>query len=91
MSEGDIEIIEFIDLLDYTFSDKFVENWRYKYSTHFIKKFQFKLLQSISTKKPIKKTVIFKYLTTKCKYGEEQVDAFFSDIDLDIYYPIVLR
>jgi len=52
MSIDSYEIIEFIDLLDYTFSDKFVDKWRYRFSTAFIKKFQYKLLKTVSDKKP---------------------------------------
>ena len=90
MNIEEIELIEFIDLLDYTFSNKFIEKWRYKYSIQFVKRFQFKILKSINDKKPIKKKTIYKYLTTKCRYSEEQVNEFFSDIELEIYYPLVM-
>ena len=84
------EILEFIDLLDYTFSDKFIEKWRYRYSIAFVKKFQVKLLNSISNKKVIKKKSLHSYLTKKCKYSDEQVEDFFEAIELDIYYPLVM-
>ena len=51
MINESIEIIEFIDLLNFTFSDSFVEKWRYKYSVAFVKKFQYKVLLSIQSKK----------------------------------------
>ena len=90
MNTENYEIIEFIDLLDYTFSDKFVEKWRYKYSIAFIKKFQFRILKGISEKKVIKKKSPYKYLSKKCKYNSEQIDSFFLDIEVDIYYPLVM-
>ena len=73
MNTENYEIIEFIDLLDYTFSDKFVEKWRYKYSIALIKK-----------------KSLYQYLSKKCKYNSEQIDSFFLDIEVDIYYPLVM-
>lgn len=84
------EMIEFIDLLDYTFSNKFVEKWRYKYSTAFIKKFQYRILKSINDKKPVKIKSLTQYLTKKCKYNEEQVTDFFESIEIDLYYPLIM-
>ena len=49
MDTDTYEIIEFIDLLDYTFSNKFIEKWRHKYSTAFIKEISaIELLKSMS-------------------------------------------
>ena len=90
MSIESYEIVEFIDLLDHTFSEKFVEKWRYKYSTAFIKKFQYKVLKSITDKKPIKKKSLHQYLCNKCKYNTKQIDNFFDDIEIEIYYPLVM-
>jgi len=90
MNNENIEIIEFIDLLDYTFSDRFISKWRYKYSVTFIKKFQYKLLDSIQNKKPIKKKSLYAYLTKKCKYSDDQVQDFFDTIEIEIYYPMVM-
>ena len=90
MSVDSYEIIEFIDLLDYTFSDKFVSKWRYRFSTAFIKKFQYKLLKTVSDKKPLKKKSLYHYMTKKCKYSEEQVQDFFEAIEIEIYYPLVM-
>jgi len=84
------EIIEFIDLLDFTFSDRFVEKWRYKYSVAFIKKFQYRVLKSVTDKKPIKKKSLHQYLNKKCKYNQDQIQEFFEDIELEIYYPLVM-
>jgi len=84
------ELIEFIDLLDFTFSDKFIEKWRYKYSVAFIKKFQFRVLKAISEKKPIKLKSLHQYLNKKCKYSPEQIKDFFESIEIDLYYPLVM-
>jgi hypothetical protein len=90
MNIDSYEIVEFIDLLNHTFSEKFVEKWRYKYSTSFIKKFQYKILKSITDKKPIKKRSLKQYLSNKCKYNNKQIDNFFDDIEIEIYYPLVM-
>jgi hypothetical protein len=90
MDTDTYEIIEFIDLLDYTFSNKFIEKWRYRYSIAFVKKFQYKLLKAVSEKKPVKKKSLYQYLVKKCKYSHQQVDDFFDAIEIEIYYPIIL-
>lgn len=90
MINESIEIIEFIDLLNFTFSDSFVEKWRYKYSVAFVKKFQYKVLLSIQSKKPIKLKSLKQYLIKKCKYSVEQVEDFLEDIEITLYYPLVM-
>lgn len=89
MSHDSYEMIDFIDLLDYTFSNDFIEKWRYRFSTGFLQKFQFKLLSSINEKKVLKRKTLMNYLTKKCKYSEDQVSDFFKAIDIDNYYPFV--
>lgn len=90
MVNESIEIIEFIDLLNFTFSDSFVEKWRFKYSVAFVKKFQYKVLLSIQSKKPIKLKSLKQYLIKKCKYSSEQVEDFLEDIEISLYYPLVM-
>ena len=85
----DIDIVDFIDLINHTLSNEFVEIWRYKYSEKFIKHFQLKLLNSLSNQKPLKITSLYSYLTKKCKYSPAQVDNFFISIDIDIYRPLI--
>ena len=87
----DIEIIDFLDLINNTLSSSFLEKWQYKYSKKFIKHFQLKILQSLNNQKPIKLDTLFRYLTKKCKYSPDQVENFFETIDIDIYYPIIFR
>jgi len=85
----DIEIIDFIDLINHTLSSDFIELWRYKYSEKFIKHFQVKLLQALSNQKPLKITSLYSYLTKKCKYSREQVENFFISINIDLYRPLI--
>jgi len=88
-SNTDIEFIDFIDLINNTLSNDFVEKWRFRFSTKFIKHFQVKVLNSLIKRKVLKKETLYNYLTKKCKYSSEQVDNFFSAIDIDIYYPLI--
>jgi hypothetical protein len=85
----DIEIIDFLDLINDTLSYSFVEKWRHKYSEKFIKHFQFKVLDAMNKQKPIKLEMLFNYLTKKCKYSPEQVHNFFVSIQIDIYAPFI--
>jgi len=85
----DIEIIDFLDLINETLSNTFVEKWRHKYSEKFIKHFQLKLLSALTKQKPIKIELLFNYLTKKCKYSPEQVTNFFNTIEIEIYSPFI--
>ena len=85
----DIDIIDFLDLINETLSYSFVEKWRHKYSEKFIKHFQLKILDSMNKQKPIKIEMLFNYLTKKCKYSPEQVINFFNTIDIEIYRPFI--
>jgi hypothetical protein len=88
-STNDIEIIDFLDLINQTLSSSFVEKWRYKYSEKFIKHFQMKVLDSMNKQKPIKISILYNYLVKKCKYSDNQVLNFFDTIDIDIYRPFI--
>ena len=85
----DIEFIDFIDLINTTLSNDFVEKWRYRFSEKFIKHFQIKILNSLTKRKVIKIETLYNYLTKKCKYSDEQVDNFFRAIDISIYHPLI--
>ena len=87
----DIDLVDFMDLINYTLHKDFVEKWRYKYSEKFIKHFQIKILESLNKQKIIKKSALFNYLTKKCRYSPEQVSNFFYSIDIDIYYPLIIN
>jgi len=88
-SNSDIEFIDFIDLINTTLSNEFIEKWRYRFSEKFIKHFQIKILNSLTKRKVIKIETLYNYLTKKCKYSEEQVDNFFDAIDIYLYSPII--
>ena len=85
----DVEIVDFLDLIDETLSNKFVEKWRYRFSEKFLKQFQLKILSSLSKQKPLKLKSLFNYLTRKCSYSPDQVINFFNSIDIDLYRPLI--
>tara|TARA_R110002020_G_scaffold6364_5_gene26962 strand:- start:5410 stop:5697 length:288 start_codon:yes stop_codon:yes gene_type:complete len=85
----DIEFIDFIDLINTTLSNEFVEKWRYRFSEKFIKHFQIKILNSLTKRKVLKIDTLYNYLTKKCKYSPEQVDNFFKAVDITIYSPLI--
>ena len=89
-SNLDIDIIDFLDLINVTLSSLFIEKWKYRYSEKFIKQFQIKLLQSLNKQKPLKLNTLYSYLTKKCSYSSEQVQNFFKAIEIDNYYPLVI-
>tara|TARA_R110000737_G_scaffold144011_4_gene174342 strand:+ start:292 stop:588 length:297 start_codon:yes stop_codon:yes gene_type:complete len=88
-SNSDIEFIDFIDLINVTLSNDFIDKWRHRFSEKFVKHFQIKVLSSLTKRKILKKESLFNYLTKKCKYSGEQVDNFFKAVDIDIYYPLI--
>jgi len=90
MSNIDIEIVEFIDLINYTLSQEFIDKWKYRFSPKFLKEFQLKVIKSLKDRKPIKIESLFKHLSKKCGYSPEQVKNFFEAIDIAIYHPLVL-
>ena len=85
----DIELIDFLDLLNHTLSNAFTEKWRHKYSEKFIKHFQLKILHTINKGKVLKMNTLYLYLTKKCKYSRDQVLNFFETIEIDIYRPLL--
>lgn len=86
----DEQIIDYIDLVDKTLSASFIEKWKFKYSEKFIKLFQYKLLDAMQKNKPLKKKSLFIYLNKKCKYSPEQITNFFTSIEIENYYPLIL-
>ena len=85
----DVEIVDFLDLVDETLSSKFVDRWRYRFSEKFLKQFQLKVLSSLSKQKPLKLKSLFNYLTRKCSYSPDQVVNFLKSIDIDLYRPLI--
>ena len=89
MSQEDIQLLEFLEQVEFALSLRFKEKWRYKYSTYFIGLFQDRLLQSMNDSKPVKKSTLVTLLAKKNKYDLSVVLEFFRDIDLELYYPLV--
>jgi hypothetical protein len=85
----DIEIVDFMDLINHTLSNDFVNKWRHKYSEKFIKHFQLKLLEYLNKQRPLKLNTLYLYLTKKCRFSKEVVDNFFETIDIGLYYPFI--
>ena len=81
----EIDLIDFMDLVNFTLHKDFVEKWRYKYSVKFIKHFQIRILESLNKQKVLKLSSLYNYLTKKCKYSDDQVRHFFNAIEIDIY------
>lgn len=84
-----IDIVDFIDLINDTLSSQFTDRWKHKYSEKFIKHFQLKILDSLNKQKPLKINILYTYLTKKCKYSPDQVNNFFDSIDINLYRPFI--
>lgn len=89
MSDELVDIIDFMDLVNFTLSDKFIEVWRHKFSEKFLKSFQTKILEALSRQKPIKLNSLFLALQKNNKYSKSQIINFFDSINIDIYRPLV--
>ena len=84
------DFIDFIDIVNFTLDNSFLEKWRYKYSEKFITSFQMRLLKALSDRKPIKKESLTNFFMKKLKYSVEQVNNFYESIDISLYHPIVI-
>lgn len=87
--ETSIEILEFIEQVNYCLSLEFVEKWRHRYSSHFLKIFQDRVIRAFETHKVIKLSSLYITYTKKHKYAKDHVDTFFKDIDISLYYPLI--
>lgn len=85
----EVALIDLLDLLEFTFSDQFIEKYKGLYTTKFLRHFQIKLHEVMDNKRPIKIKTLYSYLTNRCKYSPEQVLHFFKTIDISLYSPIV--
>jgi len=83
------DLVETIDLLNFTFSSDFVDKWCYKYGKRLPSLFQIRLLKSLDSRKPLKIDTVTKFLTVDSGFNEEVVDNFLEDIDINIYNPII--
>ncbi len=84
------EFIDLIDLINFTLHEDFVEKWRHKYSEKFLTTFQYKLLESLSKRKPLKRLHLENFFKKKLKYSQEQIDNFLESIDVTLYHPIII-
>lgn len=89
MTNIDIDFVDFIDLINFTLSEEFIDKWKFRFSSKFIKEFQSKIIKSLKDRKPIKLESLFKHLSKKCGYSGEQVKNFFDAIDISIYHPMI--
>ena len=89
MSNIDIEIIDFFDLLNHTFSIKFVTKWKDKYGSRFVKLFQLKLLEYFKNSKRLKIVTLTNFLSKKCKYRESLIEDFYDDVEISLYSPFL--
>jgi hypothetical protein len=82
-------LYEFTELIDFTLSNEFIKRWKGKYSTKFLKLFQFRVMKAMADRKQLKLTTLYTFLVKKCKYSREQVLNFFDSVDISIYSPII--
>ena len=83
-------LFEFTELLDFTLSNEFINRWKSKYSTKFIKLFQTRLIKCLSDRRCLKLSTLYTFLTVKCNYSREQVINFFHSVDIEVYGPVVV-
>lgn len=89
MSTLEEDLVEIIDLLNFTFSSDFIDKWSYKYGKRLPSLYQLRLLKSLDTRKPLKINTIFKFLVVDSGFNEQVVVGFLEDIDYEIYFPII--
>ena len=83
------DLVEIIDLLNFTFSSDFVDKWCFKYGKRLPSLFQLRLLKSLDTRKPLKLQTIYKFLVVDSGFNEDVIKSFLEDIDYEIYTPII--
>jgi hypothetical protein len=82
-------LFEFTELLDFTLSNEFINRWKDKYSTKFIKLFQTRLMKCLNDRRCLKLSTLYTFLTIKCNYSREQVLNFLNSIDIEVYNPVI--
>jgi len=84
------EMYDFLELINFTLSDKFTTKWEYKYNAKFIEIFKFRILKALHENKPIKLKNLYNIYYVKHKYSKEQILNFFKSIEIDLYFPLVI-
>ena len=85
------DLVDLLDLLNFTLHEDFMDKWKHKYSEKFITTFQYKLLDSLNKGKPIKKSNLSNFFKKKLKYSEEQIHNYYESIDITLYTPVILN
>jgi len=83
------DLIEIIDLLNFTFSSSFTEKWSFKYGRRLPKLLQMRLLKCLDSRKPLKLQALHKFLVVDSGFSPEVIENFLLDIDYEIYSPII--
>jgi hypothetical protein len=83
------DLVEIIDLLNFTFSSDFTDKWSFKYGKRLPSLFQIKLLKCLDSRKPLKIKTVQKFLTVDSGFNKEVTESFLEDIDYEIYRPII--
>ena len=89
MENLDAELIDIIDLVDFTLSSNFVDKWSFKYGRRLGRIFQVKIMRSLDTRKVIKASSLLKFLVVDAGFSSEVAKNFLYDIDYEIYSPII--
>lgn len=90
MDNIDTELIDLMELIEFTMSIDFLDKWKMKYGERIIRLFQIKILDSLKKQKPIKIDSIIKFLVLDSGFSNELVNNFLKDIDYELYSPIIL-
>tara|TARA_Y100001937_G_scaffold37513_1_gene53506 strand:+ start:31033 stop:31323 length:291 start_codon:yes stop_codon:yes gene_type:complete len=83
------DLVETIDLLNFTFSSDFIDKWSFKYGKRLPSLYQLRLLKSLDSRKPLKLQTIYKFLVVDSGFNEEVIKSFLEDIEYEIYSPIL--
>lgn len=86
----DTELLDIMDLIQFTLSQEFIDKWKMKYGERILRLFQIKILNSLKMQKPIKLKSLFRFLVNDSGYNQELVKCFLLDIEYDIYSPILM-
>ena len=89
MENLDAEIVDLIDLVDFTFSSTFVEKWSFKYGRRMSRLFQIKVMHSMDSRKVLKLSMLYKFLVVDSGFSPDVVKSFLLDVDYEIYSPII--
>lgn len=90
MNNIDTELIDLMELIEFTMSIDFLDKWKMKYGERLIRLFQIKILDSLKKQKPLKLNSLCKFLIIDSGFNQEIVINFLNDIDSELYYPMIL-